>query len=117
MEVFVLEMIYQNGDSFSIEAIGVYSSEGAALEAIGTLPDETDDYVYNIETFNLDEDPRNFISEADVMNEVKSLMDMGIVDQLIGEDGEFYYTLTEAGKEIGDNLQDEDDEDESWKDA
>ena len=117
MEVFVLEIIHQNGDSFSIEAIGVYSSEDAALEAIGALPDETDDYVYNIEVFNLDEDPRNFISEADVMNEVKNLMDMGIVDQLIGEDGKFYYTLTEAGKEIGDNLQDEDDEDESWKNA
>lgn len=117
MKAFVLEVIHQNGDSFSIEAIGVYSSEDAALEAIGTLPDETDDYVYIIETFNLDEDPRNFISEADVMDEVKNLMDEGLVDQLIGEDGEFYYTLTEAGKEIGDNLQDEDDEGESWKDA
>jgi hypothetical protein len=27
-------------------------------------------------------------------------MDAGVIDQLVGEDGKFYYVLTEFGKEI-----------------
>jgi len=43
------------------------------------------------------------------------MMDMGVVDQLIGEDGQFYYELTDAGKEMGKNLTEEDEEEDDDK--
>ena len=36
----------------------------------------------------------------DHAKDVKELMDAGVIDQLVGEDGKFYYVLTEFGKEI-----------------
>ena len=37
---------------------------------------------------------------TDSEKNVKKLMDFGVIDQLVGEDGNFYYILTELGKEI-----------------
>ena len=45
------------------------------------------------------------------------MMNDGLVDQLIGPDGEFYYYLTEKGKKYEDrkdSKSDEDDEDDDW---
>ena len=113
MTVYVLELVRSIDDGvFSMEAIGLYSSEEKAIEAITSLPDETDDYVYNIEEFELDADPRNFLDG--LADDLKQLMDLGVVDQLVGEDGEFYYTVTEAGEEIVNNLEIEDTEEEGW---
>ena len=107
MTVYVLELIRSIDDGvFSMEAIGLYSSEKKAIEAITSLPDETDNYVYNIEEFELDANPRNFLDG--LADDLKQLMDLGVVDQLVGEDGEFYYTVTEAGEEIVKNLEIED---------
>ena len=40
--------------------------------------------------------------EPDVFEEaIREMMKKGYVDQLIGEDGEFYYQLTEEGREAG----------------
>ena len=36
-------------------------------------------------------------------NETKSLMDKGYIDQLVGEDGEFYYTITKKRKKVRKN--------------
>ena len=55
-------------------------------------------------------------------NETKSLMDKGYIDQLVGEDGEFYYTLTEKGKKLEKyiksvvpNVNEDDEEDKKKK--
>lgn len=113
MTVYVLELIRSIDDGvFSMEAIGLYSSKLKATEAIASLPDETDDYVYNIEEFEIDANPRNFLDG--LADDLKQLMDLGVVDQLVGEDGEFYYTITESGKEIANNLEIEDTEEEGW---
>tara|TARA_R100000808_G_C2100681_1_gene117845 strand:+ start:582 stop:923 length:342 start_codon:yes stop_codon:yes gene_type:complete len=113
MTVYVLELVRNvANDEFSMETIGLYSSEEKAIEAITSLPDETDDYVYNIEEFELDANPRDFL--GDLSADLKELMDLGVVDQLVGEDGEFYYTITEAGKEIAKNLDIEDEEEKGW---
>lgn len=37
--------------------------------------------------------------EKDTDEAIIKLMKTGIVDQLVGEDGNFYYTLTEKGKD------------------
>ena len=113
MTVYVLELVRSIDDGvFSMEAIGLYSSEKKAIEAITSLPDETDNYVYNIEEFELDANPRNFLDG--LADDLKQLMDLGVVDQLVGEDGEFYYTITEAGEWIVNNLEIEDREEEGW---
>ena len=120
MIIYVLETVRSNEKTgidgiFSIESIGVYSSEAKALEAIKELPPEGDDFVYNIQDFELDSSANNFMDEVEL--ELKAMMDLGVVDQLVGEDGKFYYELTDAGEEIADNLsekQEDEDEDKGW---
>jgi DNA-binding PadR family transcriptional regulator len=108
MKIYVLEEVCRIGGSFSIETIGVYSSQELIEKAISTLPEETKDYVYNIEIFHLNDPPKGFIiTEEEIMEEIKKMMDMGLVDQLVGEDGNFYYSLTEAGKQMGETIIDE----------
>jgi hypothetical protein len=107
MIVYVLEIITVNGETnintpFSLESVGAYSSQESAIEAIKTLPPEREDLVYNIQGFELDAPASNSID--DIESDLKGMMNMGIVDQLVGEDGQFYYELTDAGKKIGKKL-------------
>ena len=97
MKLFALEMIMGNQFSFSLETIGIYSTQEKALKALRQLPMENENMVYNISEFEVDAPPHN---AWDNSTEIKNLMDMGIIDQLVGEDGNFYYRLTEKGKEI-----------------
>ena len=97
MKLFALEMIMGNQLSFSIETIGIYSTQKKAMDALRELPPETNSMVYNISEFKVDAPPTN---SNDYAKEIKNLMDMGIIDQLVGEDGHFYYQLTDKGKEI-----------------
>jgi len=118
MTVYILQMVKADrvkydGPFFTLETIGVYSSEEFALEAINELPLETDDCVYDIQDFELDASARDFMNE--IQSDLMNMMDMGVVDQLVGEDGQFYYELTDAGKEMGENLIKEDEEDEEDK--
>jgi hypothetical protein len=119
MTVYILQIIKADrvkydGPFFTLETVGVYSSEEIALEAIKELPIETDDCVYDIQDFELDASAKDFMDE--IQSDLKNMMDMGVVDQLIGEDGQFYYELTDAGKEMGENLtrreEEEEEEDE-----
>ncbi len=97
MKLFVLEMISGNQFSFSVETVGIYSTQTKAMEALRGLPPESHNMVYNISEFEVDAAPSN---SFDYSKEVKNLMDLGIIDQLVGEDGHFYYKLTDKGKEI-----------------
>ncbi|SVC38266.1 uncharacterized protein METZ01_LOCUS291120 [marine metagenome] len=73
------------------------------MKAIEKLPPESDDMVYNVDKFILD-DPAINISGDPSPKDLKQLMDIGIIDQLVGEDGRFYYELTDLGHEIAKNL-------------
>ena len=107
MKVYVLEVIISSPDGLSIETIGVYSTKKNALRELGRLPPETLDLVYNIETFEIDAEPIDIFK--DVYDDVKDLMDKGLIDQLVGEDGRFYYVLTEVGKDTAKAVKKEDD--------
>ena len=96
MKIYVLEVIMGSPESLSVETIGVYSTKKSALRALSKLPAETTELVYNIEIFDVDAEPRDIFQ--DLYDDVKNLMDRGVIDQLIGEDGRFYYVLTEDGK-------------------
>jgi len=96
--VYTLEVIMSSGSGFSFETVGVYSSENEAIKAIQNLPPETDQMVYNVQSFIINASALGVFE--DHSKDVKEMMDLGVIDQLVGEDGNFYYVLTEFGKEI-----------------
>lgn len=96
--LYVLEVVIDSGSHFSLETIGIYSSENEAVKAIQELPPETDRMIYNVQSFIVNASPLNVFE--DHAKDVKELMDAGIIDQLVGEDGNFYYVLTGFGKKI-----------------
>ena len=98
MKVFVLEVIMGPVENLSVETIGIYTTYVRALRAMEKLPAPTDDIVYNIEQFKVDDEARDIFKDSD--QDIKRLMDEGIIDQLVGEDGRFYYVLTPLGNEI-----------------
>jgi len=103
MSVFVLEVIRSINHTLFLETIGIYSSMEKAIQALKELPPESSKVAYNIEKFDVDAKPLNIFGDYGV-KDVKDLMDMGIIDQLIGEDGNFYYELTSLGKQIATDL-------------
>ena len=101
MKVFVLEVIMGPVENLSVETIGIYTTYVRAISAMEKLPARTDDIVYNIEQFNVDDEARDIFKDSDDSDQdIKRLMDEGIIDQLVGEDGRFYYVLTPLGNEI-----------------
>ena len=101
MKVFVLEVIMGPVENLSVETIGIYTTYVRAISAMEKLPAPTDDIVYNIEQFNVDDEARDIFKDSDDSDQdIKRLMDEGIIDQLVGEDGRFYYVLTPLGSEI-----------------
>ena len=46
--LYVLEVVIDSGSHFSLETIGIYSSENEAVKAIQELPPETDRMIYNV---------------------------------------------------------------------
>ena len=98
MKIYALEVIMGPVGNMSIETIGMYTTKLRAVQAMEKLPAPTDELVYNIEQFKVDDEPRDIFQ--DNHQDVKRLMDEGIIDQLVGEDGRFYYVLTEMGYEI-----------------
>jgi hypothetical protein len=102
-------MVIAKDEFFSIEPVGVYSSLKMAKKNMKecqkyispshekTTAFEVVDMIMNKEASFI-----QWYREATSIleNETKSLMDKGYIDQLIGEDGEFYYTITEKGEKL-----------------
>jgi fibronectin type 3 domain-containing protein len=99
-------------DSMSIEPVGVCSTLKKALAYSLELEDLTErnknvELTFDVLEFKIDESPfildflrkRKSKVEKDTDEAIIKLMKTGIVDQLVGEDGNFYYTLTEKGKD------------------
>ena len=117
-KVYIIVMIVSEGTtikpSFSVEPLGVYSDVELALDYINKLEKLTTDdnsmfkeTVYDIMEFDMDGEPlmlswlqkEKQMLEQTIQDAVLKLMQDGLVDQLIGEDGNFYYTLTDVGKD------------------
>lgn len=116
MKAYVIIMII-SGESpdeiFNIEAVGVCSSLKKAMKYINELDkhtiDEDDvDIMYDILEYDMDTKPALLeyleeqakIRKSEMQKDLIELMDRGLIDQLIGEDGNFYYQLTTLGKDI-----------------
>jgi len=114
--VYVVVMIASEigTESISIDPVGAYSSMEIAFEYVEklekSLPKMQGECIFDIFEFELDEKPFlleffktkakiQMKAENDITKALLDLMKKGVVDQLIGEDGRFYYVLTEKGKE------------------
>lgn len=98
---------------FSIEPVGVFSSLKKALKYVNELDDMTiqeDDVqiLYDVLEYAIDSEPPliQFLKEEkkkqedEVESIIMDLMSKGLVDQLVGEDGCFYYELTDLGRKM-----------------
>ena len=108
-KLYILIMVVAKDEFFSIEPVGVYSSLKMANKNMKecqpyispahekTTAFEVIDMIMNQEASFIEwyKEAANILD-----NETKSLMDKGYIDQLIGEDGEFYYDITEKGEKL-----------------
>ncbi len=111
MVIYAIIMI-QGGEGldYGVEPIGMYSSLDIAMDYVEELEEVTDDKdcIYDIFEFHVDEEPlmleflkqRKKMSEEALEDVIIDLMKKGLVDQLVGEDGLFYYTLTSLGEDL-----------------
>ena len=116
--VYVLIMVQDSSNRkeslFTMEPIGVYEDLHDALDYVDKLEEMSNDKEnhYDVLEFKIGEKPffleylekEQKILEETVMKAILELMREGYVDQLIGEDGNFYYKLTEEGKELKMNM-------------
>ena len=113
-KIYTVIMIVKSGDivpDFVMDTIGAYSTMKNALEAIKELEGEVPSDArlntqFDVIPFDLDADPtilsmlRDPDEYMDLLSEVyKDLMDEGYMDQLIGEDGNFHWVMTDKGYE------------------
>tara|TARA_R100000008_G_scaffold61949_2_gene39232 strand:+ start:610 stop:999 length:390 start_codon:yes stop_codon:yes gene_type:complete len=111
MRVYAIILIQEGANlDYGIEPIGMYSTLELALEYIEKLEEVTpeNDCMYDVFEFAVDEKPlmleflekRTKFQKEAVEEVVIDLMKKGLVDQLVGEDGNFYYTLTKLGEKL-----------------
>ncbi len=116
--VFIIVMVSydEKSDSIAIDPVSVHSDLEVAMNYAEKLErfNKTNNFLqpmgventYDVLEFYLDEPPmlltlfenKKKELEESVEKTIISLMKKGIVDQLIGEDGYFYYKLTDKGK-------------------
>lgn len=151
--IYIVEVIVRNDKAGQLlaETVGIYDSLILAEEyrkkcEDNLLEEETDYILYDVRTFVLNGIPeilnpqqreaeeltlRQLSSglnvqgiEPDVFERaIIEMMQKGFVDQLIGDDGEFYYQLTDKGKKVGKELfiedlkkeLEEEDKEEDWQ--
>jgi len=102
-------MVVAKDEFFSIEPVGVYSSLKMANKNMKECqkyisPAHTKATAFEVIDMIMNEEAsflQWYKEAANILdNETKSLMDKGYIDQLIGEDGEFYYDITEKGEKL-----------------
>ena len=116
-KAYLIVMVVSEGNvkpSFSVEPLGVFSELEKAMDYVDELEKHTtqdkdmfQETMYDVMEFEVDQEPlmlswlkkEKQILEDGIQKAVLDLMKDGLVDQLIGEDGHFYYTLTDLGKE------------------
>jgi hypothetical protein len=104
-------------DNISIDCVAVYSNKKKAMEVAKEMEDNhskvgfSSEAVYDVFEFTLDAEPllldfqRKKLKQIEETNDkvdeaLTELMKTGHVDQLIGEDGHFYYELTSEGRAV-----------------
>ena len=115
MKVYAIVSITAEGKlipNYSVEPLGIYSTLEEALDYVDQLEESTPkspsiETAYDVFEFELGKEPtllkylkaQQKIVEESIQESIMGLMKKGYVDQLVGEDGHFYYTLTDFGKD------------------
>lgn len=111
MFVYNLELVTMRNNVASVETIGVYSTEELAKEhrdnIVKRFPElfngeKKSPYELVIFKFVVDDEPVLYnekLQEECVDKILQDLLDKGLIETLVGEDGEFYYSLTPDGLE------------------
>jgi hypothetical protein len=117
-KIYVLVIIeLTETDTLSAEPMGVYTDLHEATrystECQSLLPNvKSSQTMFDVLEFSLDAKPPmlTFLEKAqsrlenNLTKTLIKLMKTGLIDQLVGEDGHFYYTLTERGEKLKDSL-------------
>ena len=98
------------GSAYSVEPVGVFDDLDQAISYATELEGlqkslENLNVTFDVLEFELNEKPQilryleqtNKKLEDSITSVLISLMKRGLIDQLVGEDGNFYYELTEKG--------------------
>tara|TARA_R110000796_G_scaffold105540_1_gene215611 strand:+ start:2065 stop:2439 length:375 start_codon:yes stop_codon:yes gene_type:complete len=104
-QVYVLIMISFEDDMIQSDPVGVYSSFNKGIVELIKLEQKLEkanvkDVIYDLQVLKLNEAPEmtEYLEEKLNKDEIAiDFMKKGYVEQLIGDDGEFYYRLTEKG--------------------
>ena len=104
--------------TYAVEPLGVYTTPEEAQKYVDELEDITPESTnletaYDVFEFELDAEPlmlawlkkQDDLNRKAIEDAVIDLMKEGLVDQLIGEDGRFYYTLTDRGQKSFDEMK------------
>jgi len=103
MTAYILSMLDDNGDEdATCRIVGIFDDYEKAVESAEILYESKNQKIYYfIEEYEMnrvyesdDEDFEQKYSEA-----IEDLVKEGILDYVVGEDGKFYFSLTEKGKE------------------
>ena len=117
-KIYVLVIVELTAmDTLSVEPMGVYTDLHEAVEystkCQKLLPNaESSQTMFDVLEFSLDDKPPmlTFLEksktrlEDNLSKSLITLMKRGLIDQLVGEDGHFYYVLTERGEKLSDSL-------------
>ena len=102
-------------DQFDFDVVGAFTSTKKAKEALKLLPPETENTFYDVLSLPVNEVLGFKFSPDDIQPEefsltVEMMVKDGLVEPLIGEDGEFYFILTKEGKRLAQRKNKSDDE-------
>tara|TARA_R100000008_G_scaffold85690_1_gene76322 strand:+ start:1634 stop:2050 length:417 start_codon:yes stop_codon:yes gene_type:complete len=116
MKLYAIIWITKFGKLYAMEPIGIYKDMETALEYVLKLEqawnklgnDKYEEATFDIIDFKMDEAPyllNYFTQMEEKINDTRDhhlskLMKDGMVEQLVGEDGYFYYELTEKGEKL-----------------
>ena len=119
MKIYTIIWITKFDKLYSMEPIGSYKDMGTALKYVAKLESvwkKMDHGKYEESSFDIidvevGEEPyllghlkeMNETAHDMMDNELRRLMKQGLVEQLVGEDGHFYYELTDKGKDFTKN--------------
>ena len=95
-------------DQFDFDVMGAFSSVKKANEALKVLPRETENTFYDILSIPLNEiiglksfpEAPDDLDHEELSLTIEMMVKDGLVEPLVGEDGEFYFVLTKEGKNL-----------------
>jgi len=110
--VIIMVQASMDIDRFSLEPIGIYRDLESALDYVNKLEkaipeSEVSESIFDVLEFTIDKEPiiLEFLTKQKLMIQesleetLTNLMKKGMIDQLVGEDGHFYYRLTKLGED------------------